>query len=220
MKIAREGYPFAIAGIVLAAACWAGVRMDIGPTEGFGLLTLRITASVLSLLAVFVLWFFRDPEPDIPAGPDLVVSPGQGKVILIEEVDETSFMDGPARKISIFVLLEEETRYLGPRQVKVLPKGQQITLRCRRQIRVRGRVLRQDGSVAPRARLELRIDGDEWAWNCDGAGRFDFPAPASAKRIDFKVTWETPDGTRRLGVRDGYRPTEGELEITLDRDDE
>jgi len=103
VKVAREGYPFAIAGTVLAAACWAAVGIGVGPTEGLGLLTLQVTAWVLSLLAVFVLWFFRDPEPDIPAEADLVVSPGQGKVILIEEVDETSFMEGPARKISIFL---------------------------------------------------------------------------------------------------------------------
>ena len=62
----------------------------------------------------------------------------------------------------------------------LVPKGQEITLRCRRQIRVRGRVLRQDGSVAPRARLDMKIDGNGWGWNCDEDGRFDFvavPAP-------------------------------------------
>ena len=55
MKIAREGYPFAIAGIFLATACWAAVGMGIGPTEGLGLLTLQIAAWTLSFLAVFVL---------------------------------------------------------------------------------------------------------------------------------------------------------------------
>ena len=64
---------------------------------------LETGAWLLSGLAVFVLWFFRDPEPKLPADEDLVVSPGQGKVVLIEDVEEGTFMAGPARKISIFL---------------------------------------------------------------------------------------------------------------------
>lgn len=97
MSFAREGYPFAGASILLAGACWAGVWMG----EGGGVL--KGTAWILSAGAVFVLWFFRDPDPSLPSDADLVVAPGQGKIVAIQEVEEHTFMAGPARKISIFL---------------------------------------------------------------------------------------------------------------------
>lgn len=97
MTIAPEGYPFAVGGLVLAGACWAGVWAGVGGTA------LLVAASILSALAVFVLWFFRNPEPKIPADPALVVAPGQGRVIRIEEIEEPEFFGGSARKISIFL---------------------------------------------------------------------------------------------------------------------
>ena len=36
-----------------------------------------------AILAVFCLWFFRDPERTAPTGPGLAVSPADGKVVLI-----------------------------------------------------------------------------------------------------------------------------------------
>lgn len=97
MSFAREGYPFAGASILLAGACWAGVWMG----EGGGVL--KGTAWILSAAAVFVLWFFRDPDPSLPSDADLVVAPGQGKIVAIQDVEEHTFMAGPARKISIFL---------------------------------------------------------------------------------------------------------------------
>ena len=37
----------------------------------------------IAILAVFCLWFFRDPERTAPTGPGLAVSPADGKVVLI-----------------------------------------------------------------------------------------------------------------------------------------
>lgn len=97
MSFAREGYPFAGASLLVAGACWAGVWMG----EGGGVL--KGTAWILSAAAVFVLWFFRDPDPSLPSDADLVVAPGQGKIVAIQDVEEHTFMAGPARKISIFL---------------------------------------------------------------------------------------------------------------------
>lgn len=36
------------------------------------------------ILALFCLWFFRDPERQVPAGP-VAVSPADGKVIVVRE---------------------------------------------------------------------------------------------------------------------------------------
>jgi phosphatidylserine decarboxylase len=52
------------------------------------------------LLAAFFLWFFRDPERDIPPGAGLIVSPGDG---LVTETAAINTPDGPRQRISIFL---------------------------------------------------------------------------------------------------------------------
>src|SRR5258708_21288840 len=53
--------------------------------------------------SVFTLFFFRDPNPAVPIGPDLVVSPAHGKVDAIDEIVESKFMGGRCRRISVFL---------------------------------------------------------------------------------------------------------------------
>jgi len=52
------------------------------------------------LLAVFFLWFFRNPPRTIPTGPGLIVSPGDG---LVTEAVSISTPEGPRQRISIFL---------------------------------------------------------------------------------------------------------------------
>jgi phosphatidylserine decarboxylase len=88
LKIAPEGLPFiAIAlGIALLGALFS--------MRAFG---------VLMVLAVFVAAFFRDPIREIPQGPRLVVSPADGKVVMIVPTPE-GHPGGPgSTQISIFL---------------------------------------------------------------------------------------------------------------------
>jgi len=55
------------------------------------------------LIALFVLWFFRNPERNIPEDPEAIVSPADGRVIKIEEIDEEDMLEGKFKKISIFM---------------------------------------------------------------------------------------------------------------------
>ncbi len=57
----------------------------------------------LILFALFTLYFFRDPDPQVPSRADAVVAPGHGKVDLIDECTETDVMGGRCRRISIFL---------------------------------------------------------------------------------------------------------------------
>ncbi len=55
------------------------------------------------IFGVFVLWFFRDPDPRVPSEDRVVVSPAHGKVDVIDELEEPEVMGGRCRRISIFL---------------------------------------------------------------------------------------------------------------------
>ena len=55
------------------------------------------------LFAVFTLYFFRDPNARVPAGAGLVVSPGHGKVDIVDTLNEPQFMGGECQRISMFL---------------------------------------------------------------------------------------------------------------------
>ncbi len=64
---------------------------------------LWLVAFVLTLLLLWVAYFFRDPERTGERGSDLVISPADGRVIEIVEVDEPAFVRGRAIRISVFM---------------------------------------------------------------------------------------------------------------------
>jgi len=84
-----------LAGSLMAVLAWGAVPMW-GPW-------LVVPAGGLTVLALFVFYFFRDPQRPVPAGDGLVLSPGDGKIIDIREVEEPSFFAGRCRRITIFL---------------------------------------------------------------------------------------------------------------------
>ncbi len=83
----RDGYIYGLSLLAVAAVlAWATGNWAWG------------IAPVL--LAMFFLWFFRDPQRTIPSGPGLIVSPGDG---LVTETIHISTPDGPRQRISIFL---------------------------------------------------------------------------------------------------------------------
>jgi phosphatidylserine decarboxylase len=56
-----------------------------------------------AVLALFVVAFFRDPQRTIPGGRGLIVSPADGVVTDVEELDAVPFWDGPAVKVGIYL---------------------------------------------------------------------------------------------------------------------
>jgi len=55
------------------------------------------------LFALFTFYFFRDPEPRVPQGQALVLSPAHGKVDVIDEIEEPRFMGGRCKRVSTFL---------------------------------------------------------------------------------------------------------------------
>ncbi len=55
------------------------------------------------VIALFVLWFLRNPERTIPDDAGVIVSPADGRILKIEEVDEKDIIEGTFKKVSIFM---------------------------------------------------------------------------------------------------------------------
>jgi len=62
-----------------------------------------VAAGLCSLLAAWVVAFFRDPERNWSRGDRLIVAPADGKVVGVVEVDEPAFFQGRAQRVSIFM---------------------------------------------------------------------------------------------------------------------
>jgi phosphatidylserine decarboxylase len=96
VNFAREGLSF----IVIAALVAAGV---------FGLALVRrswplwLFAFALALIALWVAYFFRDPVRSGERGERLVIAPADGKVVMITEVNEPTFMKERSIRLSIFM---------------------------------------------------------------------------------------------------------------------
>jgi phosphatidylserine decarboxylase len=82
----RDGYYYGLALIVVAALV--------------GWLTRPAWAGLPVLLALFFLWFFRDPERVIPREPGALVSPADGKVT---DVSIVNTENGKQMRVSIFL---------------------------------------------------------------------------------------------------------------------
>jgi len=54
-------------------------------------------------VTLFICWFFRDPDRDIPKDEKSLVSPADGKVIIVEKQEKCDYLSGPCTKVSIFM---------------------------------------------------------------------------------------------------------------------
>ncbi len=85
--IAREGWPFLGIAVVVA-------------------IVVTLLAGAWSIpfwiIALFVLQFFRDPPRTIPSDPAAVLSPADGRIVVVEQVQDP-YADRQALKISVFM---------------------------------------------------------------------------------------------------------------------
>jgi len=86
--IAREGWPFlAIAILIALALTWTG---------------LWLLAAIAWLGVAFIAQFFRDPPRAVPEQANAVLSPADGKVMIVERARDP-YLDRDALKISVFM---------------------------------------------------------------------------------------------------------------------
>ena len=84
----KEGYFFGLPLLALGGAAF--------------LFHWYITAAVLVFLALFVFSFFRDPDRVIPAEHGAVVSPADGRVVVVTEEENAG---RPGQRVSIFLAI-------------------------------------------------------------------------------------------------------------------
>ncbi|MBF0519731.1 MAG: phosphatidylserine decarboxylase family protein [Nitrospirae bacterium] len=98
MKFAPEGIPF-IAGALVVTAVAAFFAFTANRHIVISLVLMLICIDV----TVFMFYFFRDPERVVPKGENIIVSPADGKVIVVSEVFENTTLNANVRKLSIFM---------------------------------------------------------------------------------------------------------------------
>ncbi len=91
LHIVREGYPFI--GFCLALAMVLGLSVNV------------YVAVIPAVLAIYFMYFFRNPRREIAVDDNHILSPADGTVQDIAELehDEDDFVQGPCRKVTIFM---------------------------------------------------------------------------------------------------------------------
>ena len=98
------GWPLLLATVLLWTVC--------GPW--------RWLAIVPGVLLALVVYFFRDPTRVIPQDADAIVSPADGTIAEVTELDHYDFFDGPAVRIGIFLSIFNVHVNRAPRRSRVV----------------------------------------------------------------------------------------------------
>jgi phosphatidylserine decarboxylase len=92
IPLARYGLGTLLAGTLLLAAVAA-----------LGVWLFRPLAAVAGVLWLWMLWFFRDPERSAQCAPEDLLSPADGVVRDVEEVDAPGFLEQRAVRVGVFM---------------------------------------------------------------------------------------------------------------------
>src|SRR5659263_655826 len=89
--LAPEGWPFVLGGAAFAVVVYLLWPRGV-PLAALGL-----------LLALFSLWFFRNPDRTPPSGTGVVVSPADGRIVYAGESPPGRYALVAGKKVSVFM---------------------------------------------------------------------------------------------------------------------
>jgi phosphatidylserine decarboxylase len=96
VTFAREGLAFIVVAAIVSLGMYAlALERRSWP--------LWLFAFLLTVITLWIAYFFRDPERPGQRGDRLVISPADGRIVMVSQVDEPSFLHGRATRISIFM---------------------------------------------------------------------------------------------------------------------
>ena len=98
IRFHREGYTiiFITLSIVIAGILLADNYVE-------NLWVYKTIQIVLLVLLILILQFFRNPKRDTPLNEDAIIAPVDGKVVVIEEVEEPEYFKDKRLQVSIFM---------------------------------------------------------------------------------------------------------------------
>lgn len=105
-KARKAAFKIIVISAIAVAAIWALGAFTTAIVVVLGAIAVAITPFVIALwilFAIFTLYFFRDPNPTVPMGSNLVLSPAHGKVDVIDRTTESEVMGGECQRVSIFL---------------------------------------------------------------------------------------------------------------------
>lgn len=94
---------YGLAELVVFSLLLGAVAASFALAGAFLHWTLWLGLLPVALVWLEIVYFFRDPERKVPDDPRALVSPADGTVTNVEEVDEPDFPGGRALRISIFL---------------------------------------------------------------------------------------------------------------------
>ncbi|MDZ7719182.1 MAG: phosphatidylserine decarboxylase family protein [Balneolaceae bacterium] len=94
--LAREGYSTIL--VVFLFSIFVAIGTWFGP-QWLG----YIIYPLLIIFCALILYFFRDPERISPSDDHLILSPADGRVVLIQTIEENEYIGEAATQISIFL---------------------------------------------------------------------------------------------------------------------
>jgi phosphatidylserine decarboxylase len=88
--------------ILVSTLLFAGLNLGLYSWLGDGWIS-KILLLLSLIFFVLILQFFRNPRRTIPVDENNIIAPADGKVVVIEEVEEPEYFKGKRRQISIFM---------------------------------------------------------------------------------------------------------------------
>src|SRR6185295_19311704 len=105
-KARKAAFKLILISLIAVLAVWAIGAFTVAAAAVIAAIALAVTPFLAVgwiIFSLFTLYFFRDPDPRGPAGAKLILSPGHGKVDVIDRITEAQFMGGECQRISIFL---------------------------------------------------------------------------------------------------------------------
>lgn len=102
-KARKAGFKLIVLTFIVGFVVWALMAVGSLITAILSAIAVPALLVIWVVFSIFTLYFFRDPTPHVPAGPNLVLSPAHGKVDVIDTTHEPLFMGGECQRVSIFL---------------------------------------------------------------------------------------------------------------------